>query len=127
MADEQRETLRRLEDRLDQASERAERLIAEVRAEQARPEPEQEHPKPPPAGWQVPRNVRQASSPGAEFDALISAARSVRELLPPEVAQRLVEAVKDVLMAARALIDWYIERLDRRPPPQPEVEDIPIQ
>jgi hypothetical protein len=129
MADEQRETLRRLEERLDQASEQADRLIAEARAEQAsgQPEAEQGDSKPPPAGWQAPGNDHRSPSPGAEFDALINAARSLRELVPPEVAQRLVEAVKEVLMAIRALLDWYIERLDRRTPSAPEVEDIPIQ
>ena len=53
--------------------------------------------------------------------------RSLRELVPPEVLQRMAEAVKDVLLALRALIDWYIERLDRRRTEPPPVEDIPIE
>jgi hypothetical protein len=129
MADEDRETLRRLEERLERASERAERLIDGAAAEQARggPHLQQGEHKPPPAGWQVPRDGQPASSPTAEFDALVNSARSLRELVPPEVAQRLAEALKEVLVAIRALIDWYIERLDRRPAPPPEVKDIPIQ
>src|SRR4051812_16464194 len=124
MADDPRETLRRLEDRLDEASERAERLIAEARAERYResdPGPQ----KPPPAGWETPRDGHQASTPGAELDALINAVRALRELVPPEVRQRLAETLKEVLLAVRALVDWYIERLDRRRDGPPPVEDIP--
>ncbi|MFL5823680.1 MAG: hypothetical protein ACJ764_09600 [Solirubrobacteraceae bacterium] len=128
MADEHRETLRRLEDRLEEASERAERLIAEAEANRARgPDPTESQGKPPPAGWQTPRDRRQSPSAGAELDALISAARSLRELVPPEVLQRLAEALKEVLLAVRALIDWYIERLEGRRPEPPEVKDIPIE
>jgi hypothetical protein len=132
MTDEDREALRRLEERLDQASETAQRLMAEaaLEAERQRVAEQQrtaERPKPPPAGWQTPENGRPGGTPGAELDALIGAVRSLRELIPPEVLQRLGEAVKDVLLALRALIDWYIERLERRRTEPPPVEDIPIE
>lgn len=119
--DEDLQALRRLEERLDQASETAQRLMAE--AAQAATEAS----KPPPSGWQAPDNGRPSATPGAELDALIGALRSLRELVPPEVLQRLTEAVKDILLALRALIDWYIERLNRRPAEPPRVEDIPIE
>jgi hypothetical protein len=132
-ADEEREALRRLEERLDQASETAQRLMAEaaqaaVRGRAAEQEPalDEEPGRPPPSGWQSSENGR-ASTAGAELDALIGAARSLRELVPPEVIQRLAEAVKDVLLALRGLIDWYIERLERRRTEPPSVEDIPIE
>ena len=126
MADDPRETLRRLEDRLDEASERAERLIAEARADQEREAQSEPH-KPPPAGWETRGDDRGAGTPGAELDALINAIRSLRDLVPPEVRQRLAEAVREVLLAIRALVDWYIERLERRREEPPSVEDIPIQ
>jgi hypothetical protein len=134
-ADEEQEALRRLQERLGQASQTAQRLMAEAAqaAKQQRgvekeppAEGEPEPAKPPPAGWQASENGR-TSPPGAELDALIGAIRSLRELVPPDVIQRLAEAVKDVLLALRALIDWYIERLDRRRAEPPPVEDIPIQ
>jgi hypothetical protein len=120
MADEEREALRRLEQRLDQASETAQRLMAEA-AQAAQGQ------KPPAAGWQSQDNGQSTRSAGAELDALISAVRSLRELIPAEVLQRLAEALKEVLLAIRALIDWYIERLERPRTEPPEVEDIPIQ
>lgn len=132
MADEE-EALRRLEERLDSASETAQRLMAEAAAAAARrgrqdePEPEDVgSTRPPPAGWQTPESDSSHRSPGAELDSLIRAIRSLREFVPPEVLQRLGEAVKEVLLALRALIDWYIERLERRRTEPPPVEDIPI-
>jgi hypothetical protein len=132
-ADEEREALRRLEERLGQASETAQRLMSEAaqaareqRAAEREPPTEDEPPKPPPSGWHSSENGR-ASTAGAELDALIGAVRSLRGLVPPEVVQRLAEAVKDVLLALRALIDWYIERLERRRSEPPPVEDIPIE
>ncbi len=131
-ADEEREALRRLEERLGAASERAQRLMSEAaqaawKEPAAEPEPPSEEgpPRPPPAGWQASDNGR-ASTAGGELEALIAAVRALRELVPPEVVQRLAEAVKDVLLALRALIDWYVERLDRRSAEPPPVEDIPI-
>jgi hypothetical protein len=120
MADEAREALRRVEQRLEQASERAERLLRD--ATQA-----SRGPKPPPAGWQTPNQSRSASSSGGELEAVINAIRALRDLIPPEAVARLAEAIKELLLALRALIDAYIERLERRPPERREVRDIPIQ
>jgi hypothetical protein len=130
---EEEETLRRLEERLDQASETAQRLMADAAAaaagrrqwadgERAGPEPI----RPPAAGWQAPESERAGRPSGPELEALIGAIRSLRELVPPEVIHRLAEAVKEVLLALRALIDWYVERLQRRRAEPPPVEDIPI-
>jgi hypothetical protein len=114
MTDEQADALRKLEDRLSEASERAERLIEEAQQ------------TPPPAGWQTPADGRPATSLTSELDALIGAMRSLRDLVPPEVVHRLAEALKEVLLALRGLIDYYIERLERRQAEPPEVTDIPI-
>lgn len=121
MADEPRDALRRLEERLSRASDAAERLIAEA----ARTTP---RPKPPPAGWQRPaEDERAGARSGGELDTLIAAAQALRELVPPDVLERLAAALKEVLLAIRALIDWYLERLERRRSEPAEVEDIPIQ
>jgi sugar-specific transcriptional regulator TrmB len=114
MADEPRDALRRLEQRLSSASDAAERLIAEA-ARTTRP---------PPAGWQANADDERR---GSELDTLVQAVQSLRELIPPEVVQRLAAALKELLLAIRAVIDWYLERLDRRRAEGPsEVEDIPI-
>ncbi len=49
-----------------------------------------------------------------------------RERIPAELAHRLAEALKEVLLALRALIDWYLERSERRRSAPIEVYDIPI-
>ena len=51
--------------------------------------------------------------------------QSLRDLIPSELQQRLAAALREVLLAIRALIDWYLDRLDRRAKPI-EVQDIPI-
>ena len=121
MADEAQEALRRLEERLSRASDAAERLLADA-ARSARGD------RPPPAGWQKPREDEEARvrGPAAEIEALLTAVGLLRDLIPPEVAARLASAVRELLMAVRALIDFYLERLERRPESAAEVEDIPI-
>ncbi len=116
------DTLRRLERRLDEASAAAERLIAEAAASAARSGADRTDPRPPPAGWQVPR------SDGAreDIDVLAQFLRSLRELIPPELERRLAEAFRELLLALRALIDWYVERIERRRSEPVEVQDIPI-
>ena len=117
MDDEPRDALRRLEDRLSTASDAAERLIAEAArtAERGRP---------PPAGWQAPPEDERR---GGELEVLIQAFQAVRELIPPDVLERLATAVRELLLAFRALLDFYIERLERGREEPVEVQDIPIQ
>jgi hypothetical protein len=116
--------LSRLEARLDRASEAAERLITEV-ADRATG-------RPPPAGWQQPEadsgddGRRSGSLLGGEADLLFGVLASLRERIPPELQQSLADALREVLLAVRALIDWYLERSERRRSEPVEVEDIPI-
>jgi hypothetical protein len=119
MADEAQDPLRRLEERLARASQAAERLIGEAGRLRGPT-------KPPPAGWQTAPERDQPSRPGSELEALLAALRSVRDLIPPEVAERLLAAVRELLLAVRAVIDWYLERLEHRRREPPEVHDIPI-
>jgi hypothetical protein len=42
------------------------------------------------------------------------------------VLQRIAAALRELLLALRALIDWYLERVDRRRAEPAEVEEIPI-
>lgn len=113
------DALRRLEERLDRASEAAERLIAEAAGEAGGSQ------KPPPAGWQTPKEGDGRPAEG-DLELLAQVIQSVRDLIPPELQRRLAEALRELLMALRALIDFYLERVDRRRESTAEVEDIPI-
>jgi hypothetical protein len=122
------EALRRLEERLDRASAAAERLMAEaMRAPGAAGATERARcagREPPPAGWQAPGS-ESAGSEG-DLDALVLLLRSLRDLIPRELQRRLIKALREVLQAIRALIDWYLERLEQSRPEPAEVQDIPI-
>jgi DUF1680 family protein len=115
---EAEDALRRLEERLDRASAAAERLMAEAAHAAASREP-------PPAGWQTPE-AEASPIRDSDLDALIALARSLRHLIPPELQQRLINALREVLQAVRDLLDWYLERLDRQRAEPAEVQDIPI-
>jgi hypothetical protein len=111
---------------LDDAYEQAERLVREAERqarEQAR--------EVPPAGWAAPGprpGEGERKAPGvAELQALAGLLDLARQSLPPELTRQLLEALRQLLLAIRALLDYYLERLDQRREPPPEVEDIPIQ
>ena len=72
---------------------------------------------PPPAAGAVP-----------DLQTLVALLDALRRAVPPELSRQLAEAVRDLLLAVRAVIDWYLEKLgDRRPgSASPEVEDIPL-
>lgn len=118
------DALSRLEARLDRASRAAERLLADT-AE--RVTGGHDSAKPPPAGWQQPGSEDGPGSLlGADGDLLLGLLATVRDRIPPELQQRLADAMREVLLALRALIDWYLERSERSRPGATEVEDIPI-
>jgi hypothetical protein len=62
---------------------------------------------------------------GPDFSALFILLDGLRRAAPAELQERLTSLIREGLMTLRSLIDWYLERLDRRPPER-EVEDIPI-
>jgi hypothetical protein len=80
------------------------------------------HENPPPRGWEVPgrRNA------GDDLASLTLIVEGLKGLIPPELQQRLADAVRNLLIAIRALIDWYLERVERRRGRDLQVEDIPI-
>jgi hypothetical protein len=120
MADDPSERLRRLEQRLSQASDAAERLISEAARSSER------H-RPPPAGWQAPGDQEGSAAHPSELESLLQAVRALRDLIPPEVVGRITAALREVLLALRALIDFYLERIDKPSPEDAEVEEIPIE
>jgi hypothetical protein len=120
------DALRRLEERLDRASDAAERLFAEAAHSAARAGERLR--TPPPSGWQVPEpeSEESASRSPRDLELFAQVLESLRELIPPDLQRRLGEALRELLMALRALIDWYIERLERRRAEPAAVQDIPI-
>jgi hypothetical protein len=113
------DTLRNLEERLDRASDAAERLIAEAVGNRGS--------KPPPAGWQAPpQNGAAGDDPDGDLEHLATLMHVLQDLIPADLQRRLGEALREVLLALRALLDWYIERLQHRRGDPPEVQDIPI-
>jgi hypothetical protein len=119
--DASREALRRLEERLGRASEAAERLLEEATAAATRAR----EPKVPPAGWKAPEAEGEDRAP-RDLELWLQIARSVRDLIPAELQERLAQALHELLLALRALVDWYIERLEGRRDEPVQVEDIPI-
>jgi hypothetical protein len=56
---------------------------------------------------------------------VIALLEALRRGVPAELQQQATALVREILLALRALIDWYLERIDS-PPAEPRVEDIPI-
>ncbi|HZU40606.1 MAG TPA: hypothetical protein VE992_06125 [Solirubrobacteraceae bacterium] len=106
--------LARLEEQIARATDAAQRVFAEAA-------------QVPPRGWQAPgAGGGQAPRPGPELEPLLAALEAARELIPPDLRRRLAEALREVLLALRALIDWYLERLERGDDGGGEVEEIPV-
>src|SRR3954470_3568539 len=101
-----------------EAYEAAERLVREAhaRAEEAAGGP--------PRGW---GSGRAAASPFPDVSGLLALVDAARGALPPELARQLADALRELLIALRAVIDYSIERLERPPPEERAVEDIPIR
>ncbi len=103
--------------RLRATEEAARRLADQARADRAVP----------PRGWDVPHAAEQAH---AEVDELVRLVAALRDLLPPDVRVHLAELARGVLLLVRAVVDWWLARLDGGPPAaparEPLVEDIPV-
>ncbi len=109
--------LKRLGERLESASEAAERLIGEAAARVG------DRVKPPPSGWQNAEEGPAPAGAGADVALLLQA---LREFVPDDLQRRLSEAIHELLLAVRALIDWYLERIEQRRAKPVEVQDIPV-
>ena len=79
----------------------------------------------PPRGWGVPGEER--SGPFPDLGQLAALIESLRGIVPPELARQLADALRELLIALRAVLDWYIARLEPREPPSSRVEDIPVE
>jgi hypothetical protein len=76
----------------------------------------------PPRGWQLPREDERRD----ETDPLAQILEELLALVPDDLRARLTAAVRQLLEAIRALIDWCVARLEHRESGDVEVHDIPI-
>ena len=79
----------------------------------------------PPRGWAVPGEERPA--PGFDLGQITALIEALRGVVPPELTHQLSEALRQLLLALRAVLDWYIARLEGGEPPARDVEDIPVE
>ena len=99
--------LTKLRDRVQAAQAAAERLADEARTH----------------ARELPRETRD------ELDALVGLLRELRELVPPELQEQLSQVIRQVLLLLRAVIDFWVERLEapRGGGGGVEVRDISIE
>ena len=101
--------------------EEAERLVREAQraAEEAAAR------SVPPRGWSVPGAEPQP--PAFDLAQLTALIESLRGVIPPDLARQLADALRELLLALRAVLDWYIAQLEPTPPPDSDVQDIPVE
>jgi hypothetical protein len=102
------------------AMRQAERLVREAteRAEQAAGA------SVPPSGFDVPREG--GAPPFPDLSSLTSLIELARHSLPPDLQRQLQQALRELLIALRAVLDYSIDRLEPGAPDSVPVEDIPI-
>ena len=95
-----------------EATERAEQLGAEV----------------PPRGYESSGGDDGGDAPPfPDLSALAGLMELARSSLPPDLQRQLQQALRELLIALRAVLDYSIDRLEPgQEPPPATVEDIPI-
>lgn len=79
----------------------------------------------PPRGWSVPG--AEPPPPAFDIGQLTALVESLRGVVPPDLARQLADALRELLLALRAVLDWYIARLEPSPPADDDVQDIPVE
>ena len=119
-----------LSERLRSAQETADRLVREAtEAAQQAGNPSQgesSERRPPPRGYATPGSGGSRGSSVADIQALAALLELGRTMLPAELRAQIAELVREILLLVRALIDWYLERIEQRRKTPVEVQDIPI-
>ena len=96
------------------------RVAREARAPDDAPHRDLSNPvgEPDPTEWPDPYETREDPRDPPDPDGL-------RRALPAELQSQFTALIRELLLTLRAVIDWYLERLDSGPP-EPRIEDIPI-
>jgi hypothetical protein len=83
----------------------------------------------PPQGWATPPRTERDEARD-EIAALAALLQALRDLVPPELQQQVTDLLRQVLLLLRAIIDWWVDRLEPGRPAargeETQVEDIPI-
>jgi hypothetical protein len=117
---------------VDAAHAAAEKLVqvASKRAQEADRAYREQLGNVPPRGWDVGSEHQPPPTTPSELQVIVGLLDAIRGSMPAELTQQLAEALRELLMAVRALIDWYLERLERGPrkpsDPDDRIEEIPI-
>src|SRR3954464_13815912 len=61
-----------------------------------------------------------------EAQALVALLQTLRDVVPPELWQQIRDLIRQLLLLIRAIIDWWVDRIEAPGPrgAAPEVEDI---
>jgi flagellar biosynthesis/type III secretory pathway protein FliH len=114
MAQPETDPFEQLRERIRSTADAAERLSFEAASE----------------GGDPGERARRADETTEEARALVALVQLLRDLLPEELRQQVMDLVRQVLKLLRAVIDWYLARLepgpDERQRQAPVVEDIPL-
>lgn len=116
--------LEQLRERIRATQDAAEKLASEA-GEARRAQSEG---RVPPQGYRTPGEHATTTE---EVRALAALLESLHALVPEELQQQLAEVVRQVLLLLRALIDWWVDRLegparDTSPASAEGAQDIPI-
>ena len=104
------DAVREAERLVREATERAQQIAGDV----------------PPRGYEETRRDANAP-PFPDLSALAGLVELARGSLPPDLQRQLQQALRELLIALRAVLDYSIDRLEPgREPPPAAVEDIPI-
>jgi hypothetical protein len=127
-----RDRIEDLRGHIDAAHAAADRLVreAQVRAEAADAAFRARLRDVPETGWAIGEEHRPASEAPSELQLALRLLEAVRDAVPPDLTAQVAQALRELLLAVRALVDWYLERLDRLAgagaAADDRVEDIPI-
>jgi len=95
--------LAELREQIRATTEAAERLAAETAEARAGAQ------RVPPAGWATPD---EQAARQQELQALVVLVEALRDLVPDELKQLVRDVLRQLLLLVRALVDWWVERMD---------------
>jgi hypothetical protein len=107
------------------AQEAADKVIAQAGAQASRAGAEARGDRAAASGY-AGAGADERDGRSAEARALLALLDLGRGLMPAELRHALADLVRELFLLLRAMIDWYLERVELRRRESVEVEDIPI-
>lgn len=100
--------LAELREQIRATTEAAQRLSAETAEARAQ--------EVPPSGW---ASAEDHAARQLELQALVALVEALRDLVPEELKAQVRDVLRRLLLLARALIDWWVQRMDAPDPDDP--------